>query len=107
MLNLSFLRTTALPARIGRSKTIKIFIGAAVLFTAYLFQACSDDVIIKNDPPPPPSGFSTIDYEPAWSPEGHTIVYYHSDTGASLPGIYLIDTNGANKRQLVSDVFKI
>jgi TolB protein len=69
------------------------------LFVNILFLvSCSDDDTIIIPPPPPPSGFSTKDYMPAWSPDGHTIAYSHADSTA---GIYLIDTNGTNKRLLV------
>lgn len=67
-----------------------------------LFNSCKDDdTIIQNDPPPP-SGVLRIDFEPSWSPDGHTIAYFHSDTSSSTTGIFLIDTNGTNKRQIVS-----
>jgi Tol biopolymer transport system component len=67
------------------------------------FYSCKEDPVTPNDPP---SGVSTKDYEPAWSPDGHTIAYYHNgDTVAESYGIYLIDTNGSNKRQLINEVF--
>jgi len=69
-----------------------------LLFTA----SCSNDEIVNHEDPPPPSGISLIDYEPSWSPDGHTIAYFHIDTSNATTGIFLIDTNGTNKRQLVS-----
>lgn len=67
-----------------------------------LFNSCKDnDSIIQNDPPPP-SGVMRIDYEPSWSPDGLTIAYFHIDSSGSTTGIFLIDTNGTNKRQLFS-----
>ncbi|HEY3251078.1 MAG TPA: DUF5050 domain-containing protein [Ignavibacteria bacterium] len=71
----------------------------------FLSLGCDDDTVTPPPPPPPPpSGWSTIDYEPAWSPDGHTIAYFHNqlDTSQSLTGLYLIDSNGSNKRQLLS-----
>lgn len=66
-------------------------------------SACREDEIVKPvDPPPPPSGASIIDFEPSWSPDGHTIAYFHSDSSASATGIFLIDTNGTNKRHLIT-----
>ncbi|HMQ99044.1 MAG TPA: hypothetical protein PKE39_08475 [Ignavibacteria bacterium] len=73
----------------------------SLIFFLVLFNSCKDDDIVKpNDPPPPPSGASTIDFEPSWSPDGHTIAYFHIDSSGSTTGIFLIDTNGTNKRQL-------
>ncbi|HEY3251800.1 MAG TPA: hypothetical protein VGK25_11840 [Ignavibacteria bacterium] len=77
-----------------------IYFSLAIIF---LRLGCDDDTVTPPPPPPPPpSGWSTIDYEPAWSPDGHTIAYVHNDTAYGLSGIYLIDTNGTNKRQLIS-----
>lgn len=72
-----------------------------MLFFVLLNSCKDDDTIIQNDPPPP-SGVMRIDYEPSWSHDGHTIAYFHSDTSSSTTGIFLIDTNGTNKRQIVS-----
>lgn len=84
---------------------IQISLFVNILFiTACLFPACSDDVVIVVPPPPPPSGAYEIDFQPAWSPDGHTIAYYHRDSTFETTGIYLIDTNGTNKRLLVGDL---
>lgn len=63
----------------------------------------------KSDPisPQPPCiiclpGFRATDFQPAWSPDGKTIAYIHGDTTFESTGIYLIDTNGTNKRILFS-----
>jgi TolB protein len=74
----------------------------SLIFLFFIFTSCSDDEVVNNQEPPPPSGISLVDYEPAWSPDGHTIAYFHIDTSSSTTGIFLIDTNGTNKRQLVS-----
>jgi Tol biopolymer transport system component len=44
-----------------------------------------------------PIDFRLTDFEPAWSPDGHTIAYVHGDTVNGQTGIWLIDTNGVNK----------
>jgi len=56
----------------------------------------------KGEPPgywPWPLG--PIDHEPAWSPDGSTIIYYHAadyrDT-TDTSGFYFINPNGTNKR---------
>jgi len=60
----------------------------------------------KDNPKTPPTQLNEpyliIDCFGAWSPDGHTIAYFHPDT-ALLPlkaGLYIIDTNGTNKIQL-------
>jgi TolB protein len=81
---------------------LKFVITVLIFVIILLFVSCSDDdTTIIIPPPPPPSGYSTIDYVPSWSPDGHTIAYLHLDTSAALTGIYLIDTNGTNKRLLI------
>lgn len=70
-----------------------------------LFNSCKDDdTIIQNDPPPPTSGAYEIDFQPSWSPNGHTIAYHHRDSTYETAGIYLIDSNGTNKRLLIGDM---
>jgi TolB protein len=70
------------------------------LVLIFLRLGCDDDTIIIIPPPPPPSGTKIIDYLPAWSPDGHTIAYFHNE----IPmGIYLIDSNGTNKRLLIEN----
>lgn len=69
----------------------------------FLFLFCScDGVTITTNTPAEPLVLRIIDQQPSWSPDGHTIAYYHYDTSLSTSGIYLIDTNGTNKRQLTS-----
>lgn len=74
----------------------------SLIFFLVLFNSCKDDEIVKPNDPPPPAGYKFIDYEPSWSPDGETIAFVHNDTSLSSCGICLIDTNGMNKRQLVS-----
>ncbi|MBE2227605.1 MAG: PD40 domain-containing protein [Ignavibacteria bacterium] len=74
-----------------------------IIILFLFFASCGDDDIVKPiDPPPPPGGYKIIDFEPSWSPDGQTIAFVHNDTSLSESGIYLIDINGTNKRQLVS-----
>ncbi|MDD2284921.1 MAG: DPP IV N-terminal domain-containing protein [Paludibacter sp.] len=40
--------------------------------------------------------FRVIDYEPAWSPDGQWIAFYHGDTVPDKWGIYLISPDGEN-----------
>lgn len=61
-----------------------------------------------TDGAPPDTGerfnFLLTDFEPAWSPDGHTIAYVHGDTVDGQTGIWLVDTNGTNKRLFYSGV---
>ncbi|MDD2284922.1 MAG: hypothetical protein PHQ11_05925, partial [Paludibacter sp.] len=43
-----------------------------------------------------PVDFRVIDYEPAWSPDGQWIAFYHGDTVPDKWGIYLISPDGEN-----------
>ena len=63
--------------------------------------SCKDDSCIICDGD---SDFALIDFEPAWSPDGQTIAYIHEDVAIGKTGIYLIDTNGTNKRLVYSGV---
>ena len=46
-----------------------------------------------------PIDFCLIDGEPAWSPDGKWIAFYHDDSLSSKAGIYLISPDGANIRK--------
>jgi TolB protein len=77
---------------------------SVLLFVIILcFISCDDDTVIIVPISPPHSDHSTIDYIPAWSPDGHTIAYCHYDSISSNSGIYLIDTNGTKKRKLTGE----
>lgn len=61
-------------------------------------SSCRDGGINDGGNPPCincPFDFRVTDFEPAWSPDGTTIAYVHGDT---IPGIYLIEPSGQNKR---------
>lgn len=69
-----------------------------------VFFSCKKDTVNDSGNPPCnlcPFDFRLTDFEPAWSPNGRTIAYVHGDTTISTTGIWLIDTNGTNRRLLV------
>ena len=64
------------------------------IFISAILYSCDNDVpveIIKE-----PINFRLIDSEPAWSPAGNWIAFYHKDSLASKSGIYLISPDGTN-----------
>ncbi len=71
-----------------------------------LLLSCHKDNPINGQPPNTGDSFDfrLTDFEPAWSPDGHTVAYVHGDTVNGQTGIWLIDTNGTNKRILYSSV---
>lgn len=70
-----------------------------VIIICLSLSCCKDN---PSDGQPPNTGirfnFRLTDFEPAWSPDGHSIAYVHGDTVNGQTGIWLIDTNGTNKR---------
>jgi len=77
----------------------KIILFSFVVFIA-LSLSCQKDNPINGGKPPCldcPVDFRLTDFEPAWSPDGHTIAYVHGDTVNGQTGIWLIDTNGNNR----------
>lgn len=77
-----------------------------ILAVFFIFSGCKNDAINDSEPPTleRPVDFRLTDFEPAWSPNGRTIAYVHGDTIAGQTGIWLIDTNGTNKRMLYASV---
>lgn len=65
--------------------------------TLILLASCSNDI---TEPPcfNCPMGFSAIDSEPAWSPDGQWIAFGHGDTSGK-EGIYLITPDGQLVKQ--------
>jgi Tol biopolymer transport system component len=84
---------------------MKKLINVLLLIIFFMFfPSCDDEEITNTNPVIPPSGAYEIDFQPSWSPDGHTIAYYHRDSTFEGTGIYLIDTNGTNKRFLIGDM---
>jgi len=76
------------------NKIVKIFTCISFFSLPVLFCACKDNVI------DPYNNAETIyDQHPTWSPDGKTIAYF-GGTNQENFGIYAIDTNGMNKRNL-------
>lgn len=75
-----------------------------VIIIMLIFISCNQNPLEYGDQPniDDPSDFRLVDFEPSWSPDGQSIAYVHGDTLDGLTGIYIIDTNGTNKRLLIS-----
>lgn len=69
-------------------------IAFALLFANY---ACERK---ENPSPEEPFDFSTIDSEPAWSPDGQSIIYSNTNNDFTKEVLWKIDINGNNKIQL-------
>ncbi|MBK7106024.1 MAG: PD40 domain-containing protein [Ignavibacteriae bacterium] len=72
-----------------------------MVVVSILFYNCSKKPTEIDDDDPCiycPFDFILIDFHPAWSPDGMTIAYVHSDTNKGKTGIYLIESSGANNR---------
>lgn len=68
------------------------------LFLILLFSSCNNEEVSG------PSGnveYTQVDFDAAWSKSGRIIAYIHSDIDAEFTGLYVMDTSGNNKRQLV------
>ena len=80
-------------------KTKKVFLilsSGFMLFLPIIFSSCNTN---NNEPclgcfGDEPVNFRLINYEPAWSPDGKWIAFYHGEPGKS--GIYLISPDGEN-----------
>jgi Tol biopolymer transport system component len=69
------------------------------LFLIVLISSCNNEEVSG------PSGnveYTQIDFDAAWSKSGKMIAFIHNDLEAELSGLYIMDTSGNNKRQLVS-----
>jgi len=76
-----------------------------IFFFSLLLNSCKENTPTDNYVPPriwEPIDFRVIDNEPSWSKDGKWIAYVHGDTIAATTGIYIIDTNGNNKRLIIS-----
>jgi Tol biopolymer transport system component len=68
------------------------------LFLIILISSCNNEEVSG------PSGnveYTQIDFDAAWSKSGKMIAFIHNDLEAELSGLYIMDTSGNNKRQLV------
>jgi TolB protein len=79
--------------------TAKIF---TTLLLAIIVVSCKKDKPIPIEQPCPGGcgtvDFNVIDYQPAWSPNGKHIAYYHIDKEIDKNGIYLITPDGKENR---------
>ena len=68
---------------------------------AALIAYCS----CSNDPASPGNGnyveYTQIDFDAAWSNDGSRIAFIHNDLDADLTGLYLMDSTGGNKTQIL------
>jgi len=64
-----------------------------------IIYGCADNGITDISGP---SGYNFTDIEAKWSTDGSRIVYVHQDTSTIIAGVYVIDTNGTNKRIVLS-----
>lgn len=83
---------------------LKTLLFIVVLFSISHFNCgCDSNSVTSDSTLPFPVVLILIDYEAAWSPDARTIAYIHNEQlNPLLSGIYLIDTNGNNKRLLKS-----
>ncbi|MBX7044137.1 MAG: hypothetical protein K1X85_14675 [Ignavibacteria bacterium] len=79
----------------GRSLFSKII--TALLLGAVLYS-CSE-----GDSPTNPSSveYTQIDFDAAWSSDGRRIAFIHNDLDGELTGLYVMDSSGSNKVQIV------
>ena len=72
------------------------------LLTALLFSAASLSCN-EGDSPTNPSSveYTQIDFDAAWSSRGDRIAFIHNDLDADLTGLYVMDSSGSNKAQIV------
>ena len=76
-----------------KQKILSLFITSSV-FLLFLYACdCNDEPCIDC-----PIDFNVIDFEPAWSPDGQRIAFYHSGD-SDKSGIYLTTPNGESVEQ--------
>ncbi len=83
------------------SLAVPLLLALAVL----LFNSCRSNPITPPNRTGDDVDFLTIDDEPAWSPDGQTIAFCRVDTPLSQIGLWLINADGTNPRQLLKDGF--
>ena len=74
----------------------KFIIHTISIFSILTFS-CTSPV---DDGEPDDFEFRLTDFYPAWSPDGETIAYVHAGREPGGSGLYLIDADGGNKRQI-------
>jgi len=71
-----------------------------VLFSVF-WGGCNNIIV-----PPIETNYQSMDKSPAWSPDGKWIAYSHFNRNVNdslyPTGLYIIDTNGTNKRMLIA-----
>lgn len=72
------------------------------LLTALLISGASLSCN-EGDSPTNPSSveYTQIDFDAAWSSGGSRIAFIHNDLDADLTGLYVMDSSGSNKAQIV------
>ncbi len=65
-----------------------------------LISGCSDNTQDSLSSSVPE--YTLIDFEPAWSGSGNKIAYAHSNVNNDFTGIYIINSDGSNNRQLLN-----
>lgn len=64
------------------------------LICLLIFNSCDDESAPNDNYKEEPVDFAIIDYNPAWSPDGQWIAFYHADTIPDNSGIYFISPDG-------------
>lgn len=80
---------------------LKKLIYFAVITFTLLFADCSDYSDIPS--PSPIAEFTQIDFEPSWSESSDMITYAHSNIDPEFTGIYIINSDGTGKEQIITD----
>lgn len=65
-----------------------------ILICLLIFTGCDDEIAPKDNYKEEPLDFAIIDYNPAWSPDGQWIAFYHADSILDKSGIYFISSDG-------------
>jgi len=81
----------------GHIHIMKRHIIFTISLVSILTFSCTSPV---DDGEPDDFEFRLTDFYPAWSPDGETIAYVHAGREPGSSGLYLIDADGSNKRQI-------
>jgi Tol biopolymer transport system component len=80
------------------NKNIIFFLIIVVI--VFKFQACSENPAELSKSTIPE--YTQIDFEASWSKSGNRIAFVHSDVNNDFTGIYLLNSDGTNSRQLLN-----